>query len=167
MRLLLVEDDRMIGESLQRALRLEGYAVDWVRDAATADGALASERFDLVLVTLKPLADGLEQRGDRFLVGLFRISKPLLGALEELLLRFREDVAAGGLELRKHVLARLAHQLELLVEVLRVGLERRVLDLRVAELLDRALELLVALRGLARRGDPADRQAERERHDDK
>ena len=28
MRLLLVEDDRMIGESLQRALRLEGYAVD-------------------------------------------------------------------------------------------------------------------------------------------
>ena len=34
MRLLLVEDDRMIGESLQRALRLEGYAVDWVRDAA-------------------------------------------------------------------------------------------------------------------------------------
>jgi two-component system OmpR family response regulator/two-component system response regulator QseB len=37
MRLLLVEDDRMIGESLQRALRLEGYAVDWVRDAAAAD----------------------------------------------------------------------------------------------------------------------------------
>ena len=36
MRLLLVEDDRMIGESLQRALRLEGYAVDWVRDAAAA-----------------------------------------------------------------------------------------------------------------------------------
>ncbi|MGZ5252407.1 MAG: DNA-binding response regulator, partial [Caldimonas sp.] len=47
MRLLLVEDDRMIGEGLQRALRLEGYAVDWVRDAAAADGTLASERFDL------------------------------------------------------------------------------------------------------------------------
>jgi len=42
----------MIGESLQRALRLEGYAVDWVRDAATADGTLASERFDLVLLDL-------------------------------------------------------------------------------------------------------------------
>ncbi len=52
MRLLLVEDDRMIGESLQRALRLEGYAVDWVRDAAAADGTLASERFDLVLLDL-------------------------------------------------------------------------------------------------------------------
>jgi len=52
MRLLLVEDDRMIGESLQRALRLEGYAVDWVRDAAAADSSLASERFDLVLLDL-------------------------------------------------------------------------------------------------------------------
>jgi two-component system OmpR family response regulator/two-component system response regulator QseB len=51
-RLLIVEDDRMIGESLQRALRLEGYAVDWVRDAAAAAGTLASERFDLVLLDL-------------------------------------------------------------------------------------------------------------------
>jgi len=52
MRLLLVEDDRMIGESLQRTLRLEGFAVDWVRDASAADGTLASERFDLVLLDL-------------------------------------------------------------------------------------------------------------------
>ena len=41
MRLLLVEDDRMIGDSLRAALRLEGHAVDWVRDAAAADGTLA------------------------------------------------------------------------------------------------------------------------------
>jgi two-component system OmpR family response regulator/two-component system response regulator QseB len=52
MRLLLVEDDPMIGESLRNALRLEGFAVDWVRDAAAADGTLASERFDLVLLDL-------------------------------------------------------------------------------------------------------------------
>ncbi|NKI96837.1 response regulator transcription factor [Rhizobacter sp. SG703] len=52
MRLLLVEDDPMIGESLRHALRLEGFAVDWVRDAAAADGTLASERFDLVLLDL-------------------------------------------------------------------------------------------------------------------
>jgi DNA-binding response OmpR family regulator len=50
MRLLLVEDDRMIGDSLRSALRLEGYAVDWVRDIAAANGTLASERFDLVLL---------------------------------------------------------------------------------------------------------------------
>ena len=42
----------MIGESLQRTLRLEGFAVDWVRDASAADGTLASERFDLVLLDL-------------------------------------------------------------------------------------------------------------------
>ncbi|MES3013519.1 MAG: response regulator transcription factor [Pseudomonadota bacterium] len=52
MRLLLVEDDRMIGESLRSALRLEGYAVDWVRDVAAAQSTLASERFDLVLLDL-------------------------------------------------------------------------------------------------------------------
>ncbi|HEY4069587.1 MAG TPA: response regulator, partial [Burkholderiaceae bacterium] len=52
MRLLLVEDDRMIGESLRGALRLEGYAVDWVRDAGSAQATLASERFDLVLLDL-------------------------------------------------------------------------------------------------------------------
>jgi DNA-binding response OmpR family regulator len=52
MRLLLVEDDRMIGESLRAALRLEGYAVDWVRDAAAAHTTLATERFELVLLDL-------------------------------------------------------------------------------------------------------------------
>src|SRR5213596_2253495 len=52
MRLLLVEDDRMIGDSLRGALKLEGYAVDWVRDAAAAQATLASERFDLILLDL-------------------------------------------------------------------------------------------------------------------
>jgi len=52
MRLLLVEDDRMIGDSLRTALRQEGHAVDWVRDVAAAHGTLASERFDLVLLDL-------------------------------------------------------------------------------------------------------------------
>jgi DNA-binding response OmpR family regulator len=52
MRLLLIEDDRMIGDSLRGALKLEGYAVDWVRDAAVAQATLASERFDLILLDL-------------------------------------------------------------------------------------------------------------------
>jgi len=61
MRLLLVEDDRMIGESLRGALRLDGHAVDWVRDAAAAQATLASERFDLVLLDLGlPQGDGLD-----------------------------------------------------------------------------------------------------------
>ena len=72
MRVLLVEDDRMIGESLQRALRQAGYAVDWVRDGRAADTTLASERFDVVLLDLGlPQRDGLDvlrsarARGDR------------------------------------------------------------------------------------------------------
>jgi two-component system, OmpR family, response regulator QseB len=52
MRLLLVEDDRMIGDSLRAALRPEGFAVDWVRDVAAARAALGTERFDLVLLDL-------------------------------------------------------------------------------------------------------------------
>ncbi len=52
MRFLLVEDDRMIGEGLRAALKLEGHAVDWVRDAAAARATLASERFDFVLLDL-------------------------------------------------------------------------------------------------------------------
>ena len=40
MRFLLVEDDPMIGDTLRAALRMEGHAVDWVRDAAAAELAL-------------------------------------------------------------------------------------------------------------------------------
>ena len=61
MRLLLVEDDRMIGDTLRAALRMEGHAVDWVRDAEAATGTLASERFDLVLLDLGlPRGNGLD-----------------------------------------------------------------------------------------------------------
>jgi two-component system OmpR family response regulator/two-component system response regulator QseB len=61
MRFLLVEDDRMIGDSLRAALRMEGHAVDWVRDAAAARSTLTSERFDLVLLDLGlPQGNGLD-----------------------------------------------------------------------------------------------------------
>jgi two-component system OmpR family response regulator/two-component system response regulator QseB len=63
MRLLLVEDDRMIGEGLRAALRLEGHAVDWVRDVAAAGATLASERFDLVLLDLGLPPGGQRQDG--------------------------------------------------------------------------------------------------------
>ena len=52
MRLLLVEDDRMIGDSLRQALRQDGHAVDWVYDLAAGRQALASESFDGVLLDL-------------------------------------------------------------------------------------------------------------------
>jgi len=72
MRLLLIEDDRMIGESLRNALRGSGYAVDWVRDGRAADTTLSTERFELVVLDLGlPQIDGMEVlramrgRGDR------------------------------------------------------------------------------------------------------
>lgn len=61
MRLLLVEDDVMIGEALLDALRSEHYAVDWVRDGVMADTALRTESYDLVLLDLGlPKRDGIE-----------------------------------------------------------------------------------------------------------
>jgi len=60
MRLLLVEDDAMIGESVLDLLRSEGYAVDWVRDGALALSVLQEQAYDLVLLDLGlPLCDGL------------------------------------------------------------------------------------------------------------
>ncbi|SDP58852.1 two component transcriptional regulator, winged helix family [Rhodoferax sp. OV413] len=61
MRLLLVEDDAMIGETVLDVLRAEHFAVDWVKDGAMADTALRSEHYDLVLLDLGlPKLDGLE-----------------------------------------------------------------------------------------------------------
>src|SRR6478736_3918112 len=61
MRILLVEDDAMIGKAVLDVLRAEHYAVDWVRDGSAADGALLAERYDLVLLDLGlPKADGLQ-----------------------------------------------------------------------------------------------------------
>jgi two-component system response regulator QseB len=51
-RLLLVEDDPMIGESIVDGLRGENYAVDWVRDGRDAELALGGVDYDLMLLDL-------------------------------------------------------------------------------------------------------------------
>lgn len=61
MRILLVEDDRMIAEGVRKALRGEGFAVDWVQDGDAALTAATSETYDLVLLDLGlPKRDGLD-----------------------------------------------------------------------------------------------------------
>lgn len=61
MRLLLVEDDAMIGASVQRGLRLEGHAVDWVQDGVAAELALRDNPYELLLLDLGlPRRDGIE-----------------------------------------------------------------------------------------------------------
>ena len=60
MRLLLVEDDLMIGEAVLDLLRAEGYAVDWVKDGEMADTAIDSQSYSLILLDLGlPRRDGL------------------------------------------------------------------------------------------------------------
>ncbi len=63
MRVLLIEDDPMIGASLVRGLSDHGYAVDWIRDGAEAQARLLAdaEEFQMVLLDLGlPSTDGLE-----------------------------------------------------------------------------------------------------------
>ncbi len=61
MRILLVEDDSMVGESLRQGLRQDGFAVDWVRDGEDAELALAGEPYELLLLDLGlPGQSGLE-----------------------------------------------------------------------------------------------------------
>lgn len=61
MRLLLVEDDTMIGQAVRSGLRREGFTVDWVENAEAGDQALRTERFDLLLLDLGlPRFDGLQ-----------------------------------------------------------------------------------------------------------
>ena len=59
MRVLLIEDDRMIGAAVQQALRDAAYAVDWVTDGETAIHVAESEAYELALLDLGlPKADG-------------------------------------------------------------------------------------------------------------
>ncbi len=61
MRVLLIEDDPMIGEAVSVALRDAAYAVDWVKDGVTAEGVLDHGEHQAVLLDLGlPKRDGLE-----------------------------------------------------------------------------------------------------------
>lgn len=61
MRILLVEDDSMIGESVSEWLQGEGYAVDWLQDGESASLAIKTTNFSLVILDLGlPGKDGLE-----------------------------------------------------------------------------------------------------------
>jgi two-component system response regulator QseB len=51
-RVLLVEDDEQLGESLEAALRLEQYAVDWLRGGDAVRAALGATPYDLLILDL-------------------------------------------------------------------------------------------------------------------
>lgn len=70
MRILIVEDDRLLGDALQQGLRAEGFAADWVTDGKLAEQATSVENFQAMVLDLGlPRLDGrgllrrLRQRG--------------------------------------------------------------------------------------------------------
>lgn len=61
MRILVVEDDALLGDALQAGLTQAGYAVDWVRDGVQADHALTAETYAAVVLDLGlPRLSGLD-----------------------------------------------------------------------------------------------------------
>ncbi|MDD5393959.1 MAG: response regulator transcription factor [Thiothrix sp.] len=61
MRILVVEDDALLGDAIQAGLKQSGHAVDWVRDGVQADHALLAEPYAAVVLDLGlPRLSGLE-----------------------------------------------------------------------------------------------------------
>jgi DNA-binding response OmpR family regulator len=61
MRILLAEDDAMLGDGLRAGLRQLGFQVDWVRDGAAAERELASDVYAAGVLDLGlPMKDGLD-----------------------------------------------------------------------------------------------------------
>ncbi|MGE8452649.1 MAG: response regulator, partial [Pseudomonadales bacterium] len=61
MRILLAEDDPLIGEGLRAGLRQLGFHVDWVRDGGAAERELRAHPYAAAVLDLGlPLKDGME-----------------------------------------------------------------------------------------------------------
>ena len=64
MRVLVVEDDPLLGDALQAGLKQRGFGVDWITDGVAAELALRSESFAAVVLDLGlPRLDGLQLLG--------------------------------------------------------------------------------------------------------
>jgi DNA-binding response OmpR family regulator len=61
MKILLAEDDTMLGSGIERGLRMAGFTLDWVRNGLSAQTALRTQSYDVVLLDIGlPGKDGLE-----------------------------------------------------------------------------------------------------------
>ncbi len=92
MRLLLVEDDAILGDGLARLLRDAGYAVDWVKTGRAAEASLGAEEPDVLVLDLElPDLDGIE---------LLRRLRSRRSSVPVLILTARDSVPerVGGLD---------------------------------------------------------------------
>ncbi|MDB5752891.1 MAG: putative response regulator, OmpR [Ramlibacter sp.] len=163
MRVLLVEDDEMIGQSLRPALAAQGWSVDWVKDGQLAQSALADGDYACVLLDLGlPGIDGVEvlrsarARGDTTPVLVLtardglddRVAGLDLGADDYLLKPYelRELLARMRAVIRRRdgsahsVIGTLAVQLDLTTREVLVQGERAQLSAREFSLLHALLE---------------------------
>ena len=61
MRVLVIEDDALLGDAIQAGLKQAGYAVDWMKDGVSADHALSTEAYAAAVLDLGlPRMSGLE-----------------------------------------------------------------------------------------------------------
>ncbi len=61
MRILVIEDDALLGDAIQAGLKQAGYAVDWMKDGVSADQALSTEPYAAAVLDLGlPRLSGLE-----------------------------------------------------------------------------------------------------------
>jgi two-component system, OmpR family, response regulator len=85
MKLLLAEDDPMIGQSVERGLRLSGFVVDWTHDGKSAELAMQTNSYALLLLDLGlPRQDGLS---------LLRNIRQAGDAIPVLIITARDEVA--------------------------------------------------------------------------
>ena len=161
MKILLAEDDAMLGQGLQRGLTMAGFTVDWVRDGAAAQQALRTGAHDLLLLDIGlPQRDGLQVlqwlRGESLAVPVLvvsardavsdRVAGLNLGADDYLTKPFDLDELIA----RVHALARRHQgraQTEMRLGALVLHPQRRevLLANRVLSLSQREFDLLAAL----------------------
>lgn len=85
MKLLLVEDDQMIGEGLEKALKQSGYSIDWVQDGVDAELAIEGTGYALVILDLGlPGKDGFD---------ILKTLRENRNEISVLILTARDDIA--------------------------------------------------------------------------
>lgn len=149
MRVLLVEDDAPLGEALTAALSQAGYAVDWLRDGASADAALAVESFDLCVLDLTlPGRDGME---------VLRHARQAGRTLPVLILTARDQLAdrVAGLDAGADDYLVKPFDLDELLARLR-SLQRRSVGRADERIRHGDIEVNVANRTVTRSGDPVE-----------